>query len=164
MNHLCSFNSFSKFMNSLLLSKSKLCLFLVININFLIVFIKSFNMNSLRQYTQSDEVFPIQNLLEKIGMSGGGKKKTCCNELHLYSQVDRCHAIWLGWDHTPYLGSSLILAKHLAQSHWKKSAHHKMSKQNSNEHRKICTNIFYTYMDNWDLFLWWLIFNDNKCC
>ena len=33
-------------------------------------------MNSLRQYTQSGEVFPIQNLLEKIGMSGGeGEKK-----------------------------------------------------------------------------------------
>ena len=96
------------------------CLFLVINIYFLIVIINSFNMNSLRQYTQSDEVFPIQNLLEKIGMSGGEKKKTCCNELRLYSQVDRCHAIWLGWDHTPY-------------------------------------------MNNWDLFLWWLIFNDNKC-
>ena len=31
-------------------------------------------MNSLRQYTQSGEVFPIQNLLEKIGISGGKKE------------------------------------------------------------------------------------------
>ena len=74
LKHLRHDNSHEANMNSFLLSKSKLSL-LVINIYFLIVIINSFNMNSLRQYTQSDEVFPIQNLLEKIGMSGGGKKR-----------------------------------------------------------------------------------------
>ena len=85
-------------MNSIRLSKSKLCLFLVININFLIVFIKSFNMNPLRQYTQSDEVFPIQNLLEKIGMSGGEKKRpVATNSIFIARLTD---ATPFGWDGT----------------------------------------------------------------
>ena len=73
---------------------------MVINIYFLIVIINSFNMNSLRQYTQSDEVFPIQNLLEKIGMSGGEgekKKPVATNSIFIARLTD---ATPFGWDGT----------------------------------------------------------------
>ena len=98
LKHLRHDNSHEANMNSFLLSKSKLSL-LVINIYFLIVIINSFNMNSLRQYTQSDEVFPIQNLLEKIGMSGGEKKKkpVATNSIFMARLTD---ATTFGWDGT----------------------------------------------------------------
>ena len=55
-------------------------------------------MNSLRQYTQSIEVFPIQNLLEKIGMSGGEKKRPIAtNSIFIARLTD---ATPFGWDGT----------------------------------------------------------------
>ena len=85
-------------MNSFLLSKSKFCLFSVINVIYLIVIINSFNMNSLRQYTQSDEVLPIQNMLEKIVIRGGGKKRPVATNSIFIARLT--NATPFGWDGT----------------------------------------------------------------
>ena len=59
---------------------------------------KIFQYEPIRQYTQSDDVFPIQNLLEKIGMSGGEKKRpVATNSIFIARLTD---ATPFGWDGT----------------------------------------------------------------
>ena len=55
-------------------------------------------MNSLRQYTQSDEVLPIQNMLEKIVIRGGGKKRPVATKSIFIARLT--DATPFGWDGT----------------------------------------------------------------